>query len=199
MSVIDQRSHILEDLTAGTVVGIFGRVGSGRTSVARSIASEYEARGFRLAIAGREGSELQDGAHVEYAPLPHFSFDVTAAAASSRDEILLQSNAGMVVYDGEFRRDWRDDVIDPFEWDREAGRVVLVVSNDLWFSKFCDINVLAGAPTRQQYAAVFNRDAPSEGVLAPKRGTAFIARAGEEPVLITYRFTSRTSDASSAG
>ncbi len=190
MSVIDQRSLILEDLTPGTVVGIFGRVGSGRTAIARSIASEYDGRGFRLAIGGRKGSELQNGAHVEYARLPHFSFDIEAAAAASRDVTLLRSNVGMIIYDGDIRRDWRDDVIDPFEWDREAERIVLVVSDDLWFSKFCDINVMTGAPTRQQYAAVFNKEAPSEGVLAPKRGTAFVARAGEEPVLITYRFTS---------
>lgn len=190
MSVIDQRSHILEDLDPGTVVGIFGRVGSGRTSAARSIASEYDGRGFRLAIGGRKGSELQNGAHVEYATLPHLSFDVASADAASRDAALLRSNVGMIVYDGDIRRDWREDIIDPFEWDREAERIVLVVSNDLWLSKFCDINVMTGAPTRQQYAAVFNREAPSEGVLAPKRGTAFIARAGEDPVLITYRFTS---------
>ncbi len=178
MTVLDPSSMLLDNIQPGQLVTISGLAGSGRTTLARTIAASLVQRGHRVGVVSMQPQDTdRAGLNIEYQPIEHHAL---AADADRPDSTTA------VVYD--YGSSWAsEELADAITADLTAARIVILVSMPTPLTERADVRVIVGRPTRRLFAEVYGIEAPSEGVPAPRRGTAFVAAPGADPILITYR------------
>lgn len=172
MSVIDPRALILEDIVPGTVVAIYGQTGSGRTMLARRIARQSIRSGRKILVV-TVSPMIHDGTHWGYADIPHSA--VTPDTPHSTD-------ADVVIYD----RALEDPTPNVLAAVSATGRTVIVVAPHPQFAAHAHIVVATSRITRRGYETYFGVPAPAQLPVMPHFGAAYVARRGEEPVIIPF-------------